>query len=98
MSTITLIILIPLVAALLLAVVPRSFQVVMRGVALLATLITALLALKAFIVFNRAPLGASGFRFEQQIHWVRSLGISYHVGLDGLNFDLNPALNVAAPS
>src|SRR5579859_5906492 len=32
--------------------------------------------------------GASGYQFEQQVPWVESLGISYHVGVDGLNVGL----------
>jgi len=32
--------------------------------------------------------GAPGYQFEQQIPWVDSLGISYHVGVDGLNVGL----------
>ena len=28
--------------------------------------------------------GAAGYQFEQQIPWVQSLGISYHVGEDGI--------------
>ena len=75
-------------AALLLAFVPRSFRVVMRGVAVLATLVSALLAVIMFLQFNGADVGASGYQFEQQIAWVSALGISYHVGVDGINVGL----------
>ena len=74
--------------ALLLAFVPRNFRVVMRGVAVLATLVSALLAVIMFLLFNGAQAGASGYRFEQQIPWVSALGISYHVGVDGINVGL----------
>src|SRR5208337_4029838 len=30
----------------------------------------------------------TGFRFEQQVSWIGALGISYHVGVDGLNTGL----------
>jgi NADH-quinone oxidoreductase subunit M len=75
----------PLVAALLLVVVPRNYRVIIRAVAVLATLISAALAVKMFCQF--VP-GAPGYQFEQQIPWVTSLGISYHVGADGLNVGL----------
>ncbi|HVM47163.1 MAG TPA: NADH-quinone oxidoreductase subunit M [Candidatus Acidoferrum sp.] len=88
MSVLTFIICCPLVAALLLAFVPRSFRVVMRGVALLATLISALLAVAMFALFNPAHAGPNGFCFEQQVSWVSALGISYHVGVDGINVGL----------
>jgi NADH-quinone oxidoreductase subunit M len=75
----------PIVAALLLIFVPRNFRVIIRFIAVLATLISAVLAIKMFCQF--VP-GANGFQFEQQIPWIDSLGISYHVGVDGLNVGL----------
>jgi NADH-quinone oxidoreductase subunit M len=76
---------IPVLAALALVLVPRNYRVPIRGLAVLATLISAALAVKMFCQFvpNR-----TGFQFEQQIPWVQSLGISYHVGVDGLNVGL----------
>jgi NADH-quinone oxidoreductase subunit M len=88
MSTLTYILGWPLVAAILLAFVPRSFRVVARAVAILATFVSAVLALKLFIQFAGAPASAGGFRFEQQATWVPLLGIGYHVGVDGLNVGL----------
>ena len=78
----------PLVAALALIFVPGNYRVIIRAVAVLATFISMLLALKMFVEYGCATAGASGFRFEQQIPWVESLGISYHVGVDGLNVGL----------
>ncbi len=84
----TAIILCPLIAALLLCLVPRSFVVVMRVVAIVATFISMVLAIIVFWRYDGAAMGLSGFRFEQQADWVKSLGISYHVGVDGLNVGL----------
>ena len=75
----------PLLAALALVLVPRNYRVIIRVIAVLATLISAVLAVKMFAQF--VP-GAIGFQFEQQIPWATSLGISYHVGVDGLNVGL----------
>ncbi|MEI7807522.1 MAG: NADH-quinone oxidoreductase subunit M [Verrucomicrobiota bacterium] len=75
----------PLLAALALIVVPRNYRVIIRAIAVLATLISAVLAIKLFCQF--VP-GAAGYQFEQQIPWVQSLGISYHVGVDGINVGL----------
>jgi NADH-quinone oxidoreductase subunit M len=85
MSILTYIWGIPLLAALTLVLVPRNYRVPIRGLAILATLISAVLAVKMFCHF--VP-GAPGYQFEQQIPWVDSLGISYHVGVDGLNVGL----------
>lgn len=88
MSILTCIFAVPLVAALALVFVPRNYRVVMRAVAVLATLISALLALKMFVQFAGAPAGPHGFKFETQVPWVDALGISYHVGVDGINVGL----------
>src|SRR5205085_1016795 len=45
----------------------------------------ALLAVKMFLLFKT---GAGGYQFEQQVPWVATLGISYHVGVDGINVGL----------
>ncbi len=78
----------PLLAALALILVPRNYRVIIRAIAVLATLISAVLAVKMFCQYAGAPVDADGFRFVQQIPWVESLGISYHVGVDGLNVGL----------
>jgi NADH-quinone oxidoreductase subunit M len=88
MFTLNSIIGVPLAAALALAFVPRNYRVVFRGVAVLATLIPALLAILMFVQFNGALPGLDGYRFETQIPWVESLGISYHIGVDGINVGL----------
>lgn len=78
----------PLFAALVLACVPRNYRVVMRAVAVLATLLSAVAACVMFGLFNGAATGPYGFRFEQHVPWVPALGISYHVGVDGINVGL----------
>ena len=79
---------IPILAALVLIVVPGNYRVPIRALAVLATLISAVLAVKMFCDFGAAQPDAYGYRFVQQIPWVDSLGISYHVGVDGLNVGL----------
>ena len=78
----------PLLAALLLVVVPRNYRVIIRAIAVLATFISAVLAVKMFCNYNCVLPDAQGYRFVQQIPWVESLGISYHVGVDGINVGL----------
>src|SRR5579871_6298257 len=75
----------PLLAALALVFVPRNYRVIIRAIAILGTFISAVLAIKMFCHF--VP-GAPGYQFEEQVPWVDSLGISYHVGVDGLNVGL----------
>lgn len=89
MSPLTYILGWPLAGALVLAFVPRNYRVVIRAVALAATFLSAAVALKMFIQFAGAsPSPNSVFKFEQQVPWVPALGISYHVGVDGINVGL----------
>jgi NADH-quinone oxidoreductase subunit M len=87
MSPLTLIFLVPLLAALVLALIPRSFRFAIRGLALLAALVSMIIAVIAFCKFN-SHVSASGFRFEERHLWAPRAGISYHVGADGLNLGL----------
>lgn len=88
MSLLTFMLILPFAAAFALAWVPRSFSVVMRAVAIIATFVPAVLALGMFLCYDGASPGPSGFKFECQVPWVDSLGISYHVGVDGINVGL----------
>src|SRR5215510_5139133 len=85
MSTLTLILTVPLLAAIALAFVPRNYSVVMRAVAIVTTFVTMLLAL---LLFWRFDTGERSYQFVQKIPWVEALGISYHVGVDGINVGL----------
>jgi NADH-quinone oxidoreductase subunit M len=85
MSILTFIFALPLIAALGLCFVPRNFRVIMRTTAVLVTLISAVLSIVMFLQFKA---GQPGYQFENQIPWVQAVGISYHVGVDGINVGL----------
>jgi NADH-quinone oxidoreductase subunit M len=81
----TSIIFLPFFAALLIAFLPREIRFGIRVVALGATLLTMLLGLLLFFSFKT---GFPGYQFEWNVSWVQSLGINYHVGVDGINVGL----------
>jgi NADH-quinone oxidoreductase subunit M len=88
MSPVTYIFLLPLLGALLILFIPRNFRFVIRSVALLAAFASLLVAVSVFCKFDTSK-AADGYQFEQQHSWARSLlGISYHVGVDGINLGL----------
>jgi len=78
----------PLIAAIALAFIPRGNRPLIRAVALLATAASAVLAGIMFVKFGAAAMNEDGYRFVQQAAWAPSLGISYHVGVDGINVAL----------
>lgn len=77
----------PLFAAFLLLFVPRNFRFLTRAIALLATLVTFILAL---LLLWRFETGSTDYQFVSRIRsWgADSLGISYYVGVDGINIGL----------
>ncbi|MBM3877907.1 MAG: NADH-quinone oxidoreductase subunit M [Verrucomicrobia bacterium] len=79
--------LVPLLAAALVLFIPRPYRFLIRLVALAATLGSMALAFALFLKFDSAP-AVDGFKFNVQHPWAPSLGISYHVGVDGLNLGL----------
>jgi NADH-quinone oxidoreductase subunit M len=90
MTTLTLIFLLPLLAAIALAFVPRNFAVIMRAVAVGVTFLTMLLAVLMFWEFNGATADANGYKFVSTIPGLgaESLGIACKLGVDGLNVGL----------
>jgi NADH-quinone oxidoreductase subunit M len=90
--TSTLLWLVPLGGALLVLVLPLR-DALQAALALLATIVTAALALAAAFDFN--PSG--GTQFEQSHAWVRDIGLTYHVGMDGLSLVLVALTAVCVP-
>lgn len=90
MTSLTLIFLLPLLAAIALVFVPRNFAVVMRAVTLGVTFVTMLLAVRMFWRFDGAVADAAGYKFVSVIPWLgaESLGIACKLGVDGLNVGL----------
>ena len=85
MSPLTLILLSPLLAAAVIVLIPRNYRFVIRVAALSATLLSLVAAV---LMFARFDAKKTGFQFEQQTPWAPGLGISYHVGVDGINVGL----------
>lgn len=85
MSLLTAILLSPLLAAIAVAVTPRTYRFGIRLLALAGTAVSFLLSV---VLFWKFLPGVPGYQFVQKIPWVGSLGISYHVGVDGVNVGL----------
>jgi NADH-quinone oxidoreductase subunit M len=87
MTTLTYIFLLPLLAAIGLAFVPRNFAVVMRAVAVGVTFITMLLAVLIFWKFDSTK---EGYQFVSTVPGLgaESLGLACKLGVDGINVGL----------
>jgi NADH-quinone oxidoreductase subunit M len=72
----------PIVAGLLLMLVPRAQSMALKAVATTVALATLVLSLAAVGAFN---LTIPGPQLEEYAPWVPALGIGYHLAVDGLN-------------
>jgi NADH-quinone oxidoreductase subunit M len=73
---------VPAVGALLVALVPRRWAAAHRA----AGLAVALLALAASLpLWARFDADTPDFQFEETYRWMPSLGVSFHVGIDGIS-------------
>jgi NADH-quinone oxidoreductase subunit M len=82
-NLLTVVTFLPLAGALALVLVPRDEKGQHRALALSVSLLTFLVSLGLWFGFDASP-GAPEFQFEQSLPWIRSVGIGYHVGLDGV--------------
>jgi NADH-quinone oxidoreductase subunit M len=79
LSTVTFL---PAVGAVLVALLPRAREGVVKMVALGVTLLTFVVSLPLWAAFNPE---VAGYQFVETRAWMPSLGISYHLGLDGIS-------------
>jgi NADH-quinone oxidoreductase subunit M len=78
----TLITFFPLIGAVLLLFVPANQHSTIKGFTLIIAFITLLLSFWLYAMFD--PI-ASGMQFEVNEPWIMSLGMSYHLGIDGIS-------------
>jgi NADH-quinone oxidoreductase subunit M len=94
-TILTLIVFVPLAGALLLALLPDRGKI-MQGTALTVTLLT--FGLTLHLPFHYSYASAPGsFQFEQNVPWIASPLIHYHLGIDGLSMWLMALTGILAP-
>lgn len=83
----TLTIVIPLAGALLVAITPSVARSVIKQLGVLSALITAVLVAAIIGGYQHAASGLQ-FQFEEHLTWIPAVGISYHLGVDGVSLFL----------
>jgi len=76
----------PLVAAMIILMIPARRKTEVRGVALAAATFALLLSLWVYIQYLTQHL--TGYQFVEQYGWLPALGISLHFGVDGISAPL----------
>ncbi len=82
MNILTITTFLPLVGALLLLFVGKGRAGIIRWGGMILSCLTFLLALGLYAGFNPEQ---GGMQFVQDVLWIPPLGISYHVGIDGMS-------------
>ncbi len=72
----------PLIGMVILMMIPRSEEKLIKSWAFLVSLITFFLSIVLFIRFDGS---ISNMQFEVAHSWIPSIGASYHVGVDGIS-------------
>src|SRR5262245_55055073 len=72
----------PALGALALCLIPRHRESTVKATAFGVTAVTFLASVPLYLRFDR---GSAAYQFVEQRAWMPSLGISYHVGVDGLS-------------
>lgn len=75
----------PIVAALIIFLIPEERKSEVRVTALAAASFALILSIWAYFAYD---VGAGGYQFVEQVSWIPALGISYKVGLDGMSAPL----------
>ena len=78
-------ILVPAITAVVLALIPRSRPDILKAVALLGSSATGALSLYLLADFDRHT---GGFQFVVRKVWIEDLGVSWHLGVDGISLFL----------
>ncbi len=85
LSVLTIIIGLPLLTGIVILLLPESAKKLPRMLALIGSGVTLLLSGWTYF---RYDIAAGGYQFVQKLNWLPALGISYHVGVDGISLPL----------
>lgn len=75
----------PLIAGLLILLIPGERKTEVRVAALAAGALAMILSIWIYFAYD---IGIGGYQFVEQYSWLPEFGISYYVGIDGMNAPL----------
>jgi NADH-quinone oxidoreductase subunit M len=75
----------PIIAGLLILLLPGERKTEIRSMALASATIALVLSLWAYFSYD---MQAAGYQFVEKYNWLPILGISFHVGIDGMSAPL----------
>ena len=93
-SILSAIILVPAVSAVLMMLLPERRRELIQPIGLVLSLLPIPLAVLLFINFER---GTADFQFVERLVWIEELGVSWHLGVDGISLLLVVLTTILVP-
>ena len=84
-SAITITTLLPILGALVILLVPKDRERMVRGLGILFTGAALVFSIAIAIGFD---YGKSGLQYELDVNWISAIGARFHVGIDGISMPL----------
>ena len=88
MGFLSAIIFLPVIGAILIALIPGLSEKAIKWLAAVFTFIPLALAIYLFIIFDRSPGLIGSMQFEENLSWIPAINAFYHVGVDGISLPL----------
>ena len=85
MIVLSVLLFVPLLGALLIGLLSKEREGPIKILAIVAALVPLLISL--FLLANFDP-GVGGMQFEEQYQWIPQIGVSYHIGIDGISLPM----------
>jgi NADH-quinone oxidoreductase subunit M len=82
----TWIIFLPVVGAVLIAIIPGLSSRAIKWLAAIFTAVPFALSIYLFAIFDKTAIGA--IQFEEKVSWIPAINAHYHVGVDGISLPL----------
>ncbi len=93
-STLSALIVVPVVAAVVVMLIPERRRELVRPLGVILSLLPLPLAVLLFLRFER---GEAGFQFVERSVWIERLGVTWHLGVDGISLLLVVLTTVLVP-
>jgi len=84
----TTVIFLPVVAVVIIALLPQPKPKVIKFISALFTLAAFALSLVVFYLFDRSPGAIGQMQFVEKVPWISAINAFYHLGVDGLSLSL----------
>jgi NADH-quinone oxidoreductase subunit M len=82
------IVFVPVIGAILIALIPGLSEKTIKWTAAIFTFISMALAVYLFVIFERSQGFDGGMQFEGKVSWIPAINAFYHVGVDGISLPL----------